>query len=187
MDYEVIKIEQKVVTKPGRNLNTTYCNITIEDEDGETREVPVFDKEAERYAPFVGKENELPEKLKQWKFCLDEEFVFPDAKPMVRVNDKGQPELNKFGQMYLRSSVIVFTRYKHDPQWALVHPGESPYRPKKGWDVVSRGTSVMNAFYVPQAAFTVQAGPAPQGAPTFDAPAQQGAPTAQQPPVKSPV
>ena len=44
--------------------------------------------------------------------------------------------------MYVRKSVIVMTRFKRDNE-----TGELAIR--KGWDLATRGTSVMNAFYMP--------------------------------------
>lgn len=170
MKFEVIKIEQAIVTKPGNNLNSVYAKLSLQSpESGEMREVPVFDLEAKSYLPFVGKETELPENLKKgkWLYCFDEEFVFPGNKPMVRVNDAGQPQLNKFGQMYQRTTVNVMIRCHRDDDYALLHPGAGPLRPDKGWDLMSRGTSVMNAFYVPLESIV---------APGADTSAQTGAP-----------
>ena len=173
MDFKVIKIEQKVVTKPGRNQNSVYAQLTLEDsEDGELRSVPVFDAEAKKYLSYIGKEAELPDKDKVWQYCFDMPFTFPGGKEMVRVNDNGQPELNKFGQMYTRCEVTVLCRYKYDEQRRLLDPNASPLAPRKGWDPVSRGTSVMNAFYVPLASVQTPGGPGPETpAPGAPAPA----------------
>lgn len=200
MKFEVIKIEKTIVTKQGPNLNQEYAKLTVMSPDsGEIREVPVFDIEAKAYLSYLGKESELPEALKinKWKYCFDEEYVFPGNKPMVRVNEAGQPEVNKFGQMYQRTSVTVMVRCHRDDDYAMLHP-EKNYPngicilPDKGWDVSSRGTSVMNAFYVPLESIVPQgaASPAPVQAPGIaQAPgtAQGAAPAPGVAPVQSPV
>lgn len=150
MLYNVISITKQKVPQGKQNAGQDYCVVTIEDpEDGEQREVPVFDAEAKRYLDLVpnlaiGAAAQLPQNapdnLKVWKNCFDKEFTFPET--MVRVNAQGQPELNKFNQMRIRKSVIVMTRYKRDNE-----TGELAIR--KGWDLATRGTSVMNAFYMP--------------------------------------
>lgn len=150
MLYNVIGLTVQVVPQDKQNAGTKYVEVTIEDpEDGEERVVPVFDKEAERYIALIPNAtvstlNKLPDNtpdnLKVWKNCFDKEFIFPET--MVRVNAQGQPELNKFNQMRVRKSVIVMTRYKRDNE-----TGELAIR--KGWDLATRGTSVMNAFYMP--------------------------------------
>lgn len=154
MLYNVISFTKQVVPQGKQNAGTQYAIVTIEDpEDGERREVPVFDAEAKRYLDLVptaaiGQSVNLPEtapdNLKVWKNCFDKEFTFPET--MVRVNAQGQPELNKFQQMRVRKSVLVMTRYKRDNE-----TGELAIR--RGWDLTTRGTSVMNAFYMPLRAF----------------------------------
>lgn len=150
MLYNVTALTMQVVPQGKQNAGTKYVEVTIEDpEDGEERVVPVFDKEAERYlaliptvAPNVKTPlpAEAPDNLKVWKNCFDKEFTFPET--MVRVNAQGQPELNKFGAMRIRKSIIVLVRMKRDNE-----TGELAIR--KGWDLATRGTSVMNAFYMP--------------------------------------
>lgn len=159
MLYNVISFVKQVVPAGKQNAGTNYAVVTIEDpEDGERREVPVFDAEAKRYLDLVpnavvGASNPLPEtapeNLKVWKNCFDKEFAFPET--MVRVNAQGQPELNKFNQMRLRKSVLVMTRYKRDNE-----TGELAIR--RGWDLTTRGTSIMNAFYMPLRVFNNTAG-----------------------------
>ena len=159
MLYNVISFVKQVVPQGKQNAGTSYAIVTIEDpEDGEQREVPVFDAEAKRYLDLVptaaiGTAVPLPEtapdNLKVWKNCFDKEFTFPET--MVRVNAQGQPELNKFQQMRVRKSVLVMTRYKRDNE-----TGELAIR--RGWDLATRGTSVMNAFYMPLRAFANTAG-----------------------------
>lgn len=157
MFYNVTKVTAQIVPQGKQNAGQKYVVVTLEEpEDGETREVPVFDKEAERYLAFIPAANggtatqpynipqDLPDNLKQWKNCFDVEFTFPE--PMVRVNAEGQPETNKKGFMYQRNSVIVMVRKKRDNE-----TGELTIR--KGWDLASRGTSVMNAFYAPARLF----------------------------------
>lgn len=159
MLYNVVSFVKQIVPQGKQNAGTQYAIVTIEDpEDGEQREVPVFDAEAKRYLDLVpnatvGTSNPLPEtapeNLKVWKNCFDKEFAFPET--MVRVNAQGQPELNKFNQMRLRKSVLVMTRYKRDNE-----TGELAIR--RGWDLTTRGTSIMNAFYMPLRVFNNTAG-----------------------------
>lgn len=159
MLYNVVSFVKQVVPQGKQNAGTQYAVVTIEDpEDGEQREVPVFDAEAKRYldlapAAVIGTPVPLPdtapENLKVWKNCFDKEFTFPET--MVRVNAQGQPELNKFNQMRLRKSVLVLTRYKRDNE-----TGELAIR--RGWDLTTRGTSIMNAFYMPLRVFNNTAG-----------------------------
>lgn len=165
MLYNVISFVKQVVPVGKQNAGTNYAVVTIEDpEDGERREVPVFDAEAKRYldlapAAVIGQPTPLPEtapdNLKVWKNCFDKEFTFPET--MVRVNAQGQPELNKFNQMRVRNSVLVMTRYKRDNE-----TGELAIR--RGWDLTTRGTSIMNAFYMPLRVFNNTAGGAEQQA-----------------------
>ena len=165
MLYNVISFTKQVVPAGKQNAGTAYAVVTIEDpEDGERREVPVFDAEAKRYldlapAAVIGTAVPLPEtapdNLKVWKNCFDKEFTFPET--MVRVNAQGQPELNKFNQMRVRNSVLVMTRYKRDNE-----TGELAIR--RGWDLTTRGTSIMNAFYMPLRVFNNTAGGAEQQA-----------------------
>lgn len=169
MKFEVIKIEQAIVNKPGSSNNgQVYANLTLLcPTSGESRIVPVFDLESKQYLPFVGKEDTLPENLKsgKWAYCFDEQYVFPGNQPMVRVNASGQPEVNKFGIMYQRTEVTVMIRCHRDDDYAMLHPDKYPSGicivPDKGWDAVSRGTSVMNAFYVPLSSVVPAGGPAP--------------------------
>lgn len=165
MLYNVISFTKQVVPAGKQNAGTNYAVVTIEDpEDGERREVPVFDAEAKRYldlapAAVIGTAVPLPDNapdnLKVWKNCFDKEFTFPET--MVRVNAQGQPELNKFNQMRVRNSVLVMTRYKKDNE-----TGELAIR--RGWDLTTRGTSIMNAFYMPLRVFNNTAGGAEQQA-----------------------
>lgn len=162
MLYNVVSLTKKVVPAGKQNAGQNYVEVVIEDpEDGEQRTVPVFDTEAQRYITLIPNaalntptplpEN-TPDNLKVWKNCFDKEFTFPET--MVRVNEQGQPELNKFGQMRVRKSVLVMTRYKRDNE-----TGELAIR--RGWDLTTRGTSIMNAFYMPLRVFsTPQAGEA---------------------------
>lgn len=150
MQYNVVSLTKQVVPAGKQNAGQNYVEVTIEDpEDGEERIVPVFDKEAARYIALIptaaiGVPTPLPDttpdNLKVWKNCFDQEFTFPEA--MVRVDAQGQPQLNKFQQMYIRKSIIVMVRKKRDNE-----TGELAIR--KGWDLATRGTSVMNAFYMP--------------------------------------
>lgn len=154
MDYRVIKITGKVVNKTGQNQGKRYAVLALKSVDGQVeKEVCVFDKEADKYLSYASTANggmaaqdmPIPEEDALLTFVMDEEFRFPE--PMVRVDENGKPTTNKFGQPYQRSSVRVTTRYNRDPQRAML--GLPELYPKQGWDLTSRGTSVMNAFYIP--------------------------------------
>lgn len=174
MDYRVIKVEAKTVTKQGQNQGKKYVSCTIQaiqyDAEGKeiagaVREVPVFDTEAAPYLACIAiarggtgqVDSPIPETLSKWMYCFDQDFAFPE--PMVRVNEQGQPELNKFNQQRVRTTVSVFTRYQKDDQLLLLNPNGPCLAPMRGWDKVTRGTSVMNAFYMPKSAFEAPSGP----------------------------
>lgn len=172
MNYNVVKVEAKVVNKQGSiNNGKKYVECTLQsiqyDEKGneitgETRTVPVFDQDADAYLACIsiakgGTGNAdvaIPENLAKWTYCFDEDFVFDE--PMVRVDENGQPLKNKFGQMYRSNMVTVMTRYQIDEQMKLLHPEKSALVPKRGWRLNQRGTSVMNSFYMPLSAFSTQ-------------------------------
>ena len=161
MDYKVVKVEAKTVQKQGQNFNKKYVVCTIENEENDdVREVSVFDREADKYLACIAiaaggtsqtGDQPIPEKNSIWKNVTDEMFIFPE--PMVRVGDNGKPALNKFGQMYIRESCRVTTRYNYDPMRTQMKDVNgnplSAFVPKPGWDLTTRGTSVMNAFYIP--------------------------------------
>lgn len=170
MDYTVIKVKALTVQKQGsQNYGKKYVECTVRDTQGNERVVPVFDTEANKYLKYIGVANggtsqtgdiAIPEADAKWSYAFDQEFVFPE--PMVRVDGvTGQPLLNKFQQMYVRTSVRVLTRYAYDEQLQLLNPGGSPLSPLRGWDLSTRGTSVMNSFYLPKRMFEAQ-GPASQ-------------------------
>lgn len=176
MNLQVKKVVADTVKKQGANFGKKYVICTVEDlETGDERDVPVFDKEAECYLACIAVQNggtsatgdqPIPETKAVWKDCFDEVFIFPE--PMVRVNEQGQPILNKFGQMYIRDRCNVLTRYNYDERRALLKDmngnNYSPFSPRRGWDLTTRGTSVMNSFYVPLRTVSAQ-GQAPTGGP----------------------
>lgn len=164
MNYNVIKVEAKTVQKQGQNFGKKYVECTIcsiqkdaggNEMAGEQRIVPLFDNAAEPYLACIAiakggtaqADQPIPTQYATWMYCFDQTFMFPE--PMVRVNEQGQPLLNKFNQMYIRQSCTVLTRYAMDEQLALLNPGGSCLSPMRGWDLATRGTSVMNSFYMP--------------------------------------
>lgn len=172
MDYKVTKVEARTVNKQGQNLGKKYAVCTVQpimkDDQGnellgQAREVPVFDAEAAPYLACIAiakggtaqQDTPIPENMCTWRYCFDEDFAFPEL--MVRVNDQGQPETNKFGQNRTRSVVKVFTRYMLDEQLLMLNPNGSALTPLRGWDKVTRGTSVMNSFYMPARLFNAPA------------------------------
>lgn len=163
MDYNVISLKALTVQKQGQNFGKKYVECTVKDAQGNERVVPVFDTEANKYLKYIGVANggtsqtgDIPvaEIDAKWSFAFDQPFVFPE--PMVRVDDQGKPMLNKFGQMYIRTQVMVLTRYAYDEQLQLLNPGGSPLSPLRGWDLTTRGTSIMNSFYLPLRLFNQQ-------------------------------
>ena len=164
MDYQVIKVTAKTVTKQGPNFNKKYVECTVRDTQGNERVVPVFDSEANKYLKYIGVANggtsqtgdlPIPEEDAKWQYCFDETYVFPCA--MVRIDpETNLPVKNKFGQPYVRTSVRVLTRYVYDEQLQLLNPGGSPLSALRGWDRETRGTSVMNSFYMPASMFVAQ-------------------------------
>lgn len=154
MNYVVTKVVGKVVAKPGINQNKKYAVLTIVSEDKQVqKEICVFDREADKYLKYCSVANggtaqidtPIPEDEALLTFVMDDEFKFPE--PMVRVGADGKPMLNKFNQPYVRESVRITTRYYRDEQRAML--GLPVLAPLSGWDLASRGTSVMNAFYIP--------------------------------------
>ena len=170
MDYQVISVKARTVQKQGQNFGKKYVECTVRDTQGNERVVPVFDSEADKYLRHICTANggnlnapadePIPEADAKWSFCFDETHPFPC--PMVRI-DPAQatptPLKNKFGQMYVRTSVRVLTRYVFDEQLQLLNPGGSSLSAMRGWDRETRGTSVMNSFYMPASMFQAQ-GPA---------------------------
>ena len=165
MDYTVIAVKALTVKKEGsQNFGKKYVECTVRDTQGNERVVPVFDAEANKYLKYIGVANggtsqtgdiAIPEADAKWQFCFDQEFAFPE--PMVRVDGvTGKALLNKFNQMYVRQTVRVLTRYTYDEQLELLNPGGSKLTPLRGWDLSTRGTSVMNSFYLPQRLFNAQ-------------------------------
>lgn len=164
MDYQVISVKACKVQKQGPNFGKKYVECTVRDTQGNERVVPVFDTEANKYLKYIGVANggtsqtgdvAIPEADAKWPYAFDETFMFPV--PMVRVDPQtGQPLLNKFKQMYVRTSVRVLTRYVYDEQLQLLNPGGSPLSAMRGWDRETRGTSVMNSFYMPASMFVAQ-------------------------------
>jgi hypothetical protein len=170
MDYTVIAVKALTVQKQGsQNFGKKYVECTVRDTQGNERVVPVFDAEANKFLKYIGVNNggtsqtgdqPIPEADAKWSYAFDQEFVFPE--PMVRVDGvSGKPLINKFKQMYVRTSVRVLTRYVYDEQLQLLNPGGPALSPLRGWDLSTRGTSVMNSFYLPKRLFEAQ-GPATQ-------------------------
>lgn len=172
MNYNVIAVKAMTVAKQGQNFGKKYVEVTLRSDQGDVRTTPVFDADANEYLKCIGVQNggasptgdtAIPESMAIWQYCFDQEFVFPE--PMVRVDEQGKPMLNKFNQMYIRNSVNVMTRYQYDEQLQLLNPGGTSLAPKRGWDKTSRGTSVMNAFYVPLRTINAANGSTPVGGP----------------------
>lgn len=128
--------------------------------------------------------NPIPESLLTFTHGAIEQFVFPGGE-MVAINDDGTPRRNENNKLIMRSSIYVVTKKTVDNE-----TGEQRYA--KGWDPVSQGTSIMNAFYAPKDQFAtnqpmgvvlpqsaatplINGGTAPTGAP---APTAQPAPAA---------
>lgn len=178
MDYTVIAVKALTVQKQGQNFGKKYVECTVRDTQGNERVVPVFDTEANKYLKYIGIANggtsqtgdiAIPAEDAKWQYCFDQDFVFPE--PMVRVDETGKPLLNKFGQMYVRTTARILTRYVMDEQLALLNPGGSTLSPLRGWDLTTRGTSVMNSFYLPHRLFNQApngGGNGPQGATQFN-------------------
>lgn len=167
MKYKVIKVVAKTVTKAGQNNGKKYVECTLQDDGGNVRIVPVFDSEADKYLKHIAAANggtlqnatadePIPEEYATWNYAFDEVFTFPE--PMYRVDpNTGTPMMNKFKMPYVRTEVRVLTRYAYDEQLQLLNPNGSPLTALKGWDRVTRGTSVMNSFYMPVSHFQGQA------------------------------
>lgn len=170
MDYQVISVKARTVQKQGQNFGKKYVECTLKDAQGNERIVPVFDAEADKYLRHISTANggslnaavdePIPAEDAKWSYCFDETYMFTE--PMVRIDPQQAtptPLRNKFGQMYVRTAVRVLTRYVFDEQLQLLNPGGSPLSAMRGWDRETRGTSVMNSFYMPERLFNAS-GPA---------------------------
>lgn len=130
--------------------------------------------------------NPIPESLLTFTHGAIEQFVFPGGE-MVAINDDGTPRTNDHNKLIMRSSIYVVTKKTVDNE-----TGEQRYA--KGWDPVSQGTSIMNAFYAPKDQFAVNQSMGvvlPQSAATplingGTAPTGAPAPTAQPAPAATP-
>lgn len=91
--------------------------------------------------------NPIPESLLTFTHGAIEQFVFPGGE-MVAINDDGSARVNDHNQLIMRSSIYVVTKKTVDNE-----TGEQRYA--KGWDPVSQGTSIMNAFYAPKSQYAV--------------------------------
>ena len=196
MNYQVISITAKIVAAGRTNAGNKYVEVYVENpnDPDDNRTVALFDKEAKPYLDCIavtkgGNATEdlpIPENRSIWKNCFIEKFVFPE--PMVRVDEDGRPQLNKFNGYRYRESVDVLTRYNVDPDRVNLRDKNgnplSPYYPKPGWSLESRGGSVMSAFYRPLKDIEASAfgGVAPAPTPEQAIAAEQGgvapAPTA---------
>lgn len=186
MKLEVISFEVKTVrANARRNAGSKYVVLTCESDcDDEDHVINVFDKAAEKYLALIGTDKggnaaatqpieQWPEKRRFLSNVFKETFYFPE--PMVRLDENGQPAMTERGGFIMRESVEVHTWYNNDPSRTQLrdkngNPLSAMY-PKAGWDLASRGTSVMTAFYAPLTE-------APSAAPTPEQVMNgQGAPT----------
>lgn len=87
----------------------------------------------------------IPDDLLTFTGGQYEQFAFPEM--MVQIDTDGTPRRNpKNGNMYMRDKITVLCMYIIDDE-----TGERHYA--KGWDPVSRGTSIMNSMYAPLSRF----------------------------------
>lgn len=87
----------------------------------------------------------IPDELLTFTGGQYEQFAFPEM--MVQIEADGTPRRNpKNGNMYMRDKITVLCMYIIDDE-----TGERHYA--KGWDPVSRGTTIMNSMYAPLSRF----------------------------------
>lgn len=111
---------------------------------------PAFVKEVQKYFAVANNgtgtaNTPLPDDVLTFTGGRYEEFAFPEM--MVQIDTDGTPRRNpKNGNMYMRDRITVLCQYEIDDE-----TGERGYA--KGWDPVSRGTSIMSNLYAPLSRF----------------------------------
>lgn len=155
MLYQIIDVRVNVVAPGKTNEGKKYLTFKVQDpEDFEDIcEITQFDENVVKaYLAFIptskggtaAEGTVIPDDMKKLSRCKWAMYTFPEL--MVRVDEKGIPVRTKTGDYQYRSSVRVLTRNKRDNE-----TGEE--FPRKGWDLESRGSSVMRAFYKPLRSF----------------------------------
>jgi len=151
MLYEVINITVKTVAAGKTNAGKKYLTLRVQDPDDfeDIQDINQFDENVvNAYLEFIPKSKGglaeegtvLPDKMKKLPLCNWEIYTFPEL--MVRVDEHGVPAKTKTGDYQYRSSVRVLTRNKRDNEKGTEFP-------RRGWDLESRGSSIMRAFYMP--------------------------------------
>lgn len=155
MLYEVINITVNTVAAGKTNAGKKYLTMQVQDPDDfeDICDIQQFDENVVKaYLAVIptskgglaAEGTVLPENMKKLPRCKWQQYNFPEL--MVRVDENGVPVRTKTGDYQYRSSVRVLTRNKRDNE-----TGEE--FPRKGWDLESRGSSVMRAFYKPLRSF----------------------------------
>lgn len=155
MLYEVINITVNTVAAGKTNAGKKYLTMQVQDPSDfeDICEIQQFDENVVKaYLAVIptskgglaAEGTVLPENMKKLPMCKWQQYNFPEL--MVRVDENGVPVRTKTDDYQYRSSVRVLTRNKRDNE-----TGEE--FPRKGWDLESRGSSVMRAFYKPLRSF----------------------------------
>lgn len=186
MKYNITKIRLRKIQDGKRNAGQLFIQFLAKNPDNrlDKGEVTVLDEDfAEDYAEYLNesiqdgvdsfgepkwKESQLkdankpiPADMLVAPHSQFEQFVFPGG-PRVALDIDGNVRHNEAGKPIIRDSITVFT-------WKVVDNETGELRYIRGWDPVSRGTSLMNRLYGPMSLIADQ-GPTgvvlPQGVAT---------------------
>lgn len=151
MLYRVVEVKVNTVAQGKNNAGKKYITLRVQDPDDfeDVCEINQFDENVVKaYLAVIptskgglaAEGTVIPDDMKKLPMCKWAMYQFPEL--MVRVDENGVPVRTKTNDYQYRSSVRVLTRNKRDNE-----TGEE--FPRKGWDLESRGSSVMRAFYKP--------------------------------------
>ena len=188
MDLKITNIKFEQIAQGKQNAGEWFMRMNLTDAEdpifGDKWEgYPEFDKERVTYyrsffsvadGGTAEKTTPIPEEHLLLKNCLAETFVFPE--PMVQIDQNGQPLLDKFGRMRVKTSVVVLTRKRLEKM-------DNSYHYLKGQSCEEKGQSLIGRLYAPMrefqtATFAPIAGVAAPQAPLINS---QSAPAPAQP------
>lgn len=188
MDLKITNIKFEQIAQGKQNAGEWFMRMNLTDAEDpifgdKWQGYPEFDKErVDYYRSFFSvadggtaeKTTPIPEEYLLLKNCLAETFVFPE--PMAQIDQNGQPLLDKFGRMRVKTSVVVLTRKRLEKM-------DNSYRYLKGQSCEEKGQSLIGRLYAPlrefqTATFAPVAGVAAPQAPLING---QNAPAPAQP------
>jgi len=154
MDLKITNIKFEQIALGKQNAGEWFMRMNLTDAEdpifGDKWEgYPEFDKERVTYyrsffsvadGGTAEKTTPIPEEHLLLKNCLAETFVFPE--PMVQIDQNGQPLLDKFGRMRVKTSVVVLTRKRLEKM-------DNSYHYLKGQSCEEKGQSLIGRLYAP--------------------------------------